>query len=266
MMNKDFKRPYFRTLKEYAGKTSLHGISYIFELNRFDFERIIWMIIVLVAILIGAFLSWNSYKTWQDDPILISISTTGLPVEEIEFPAITICGQGMVQEVVDAALFQQFNRYLSLKDKDFSDLTSEEIIKEGHSFLLDMYPGARMLPNHLVRLMASPNQNVDQIIKADSTFNQHILSDIGCWDEKEKNESKPRRKRQSSINNEKDCPDGNWWYDGYGTCLHVNPNGRKTYSEAQSYCSSLGNGIDLFQVKEGGLGYSTLWDALRNQG
>ena len=123
-----------------------------------------------------------------------------------------------------------------------------------------------MLPNHLIRLMASPNQNVDQIIKADSTFNKHILSDIDCWDEKDINESKPRRKRQSSIKNEKDCPDGNWWYDGYGTCLHFNPNGKKTYDEAQSYCNSLGDGIDMFQVKEEGLGYSTLWDALRNQG
>ena len=145
-------------------------------------------------------------------------------------------------------------------------MNSEEITQEGHSFLLDMYPGARIPPSHLVRLMASPDQNIDQIIKADSTFNSHLLSSLSCWGGKEENGVKPRRKRQSSINDVKDCPDGNWWYDGYGTCLHFNPNGKKTYDEAQSYCNSLGDGIDMFQMKEDGLGYSTLWDALRNQG
>ena len=266
MADNNVKRPYFRTLIEYASLTSLHGISYIFEQNRFLYERILWICAILIAILIGTHLSWDAYRTWQDDPILITVGTTALPVEKIEFPAITICGQGSVQEVVDAALFHQFNRYLLLKNKDFSDLNSEEITQEGHSFLLDMYPGARMLPNHLVRLMASPNQDIDQIIKADSTFNPHSVSSLNCLDEEEEKRSKPRRKRQSSINDAKECPNGNWWYDGYGTCLHFNPNGKKTFNEAQSYCNSLGNGIDLFQVKNEGLGYSILWDALRNHG
>ena len=267
MSDKNTKHPYHRTLKEYASSTSLHGISYIFDGNQLLHERILWVLVVVIAVMIGTHLSWNIFKTWQDDPTLIRIGTTGLPVENIEFPAITICGQGMVQEVVDAALLHQFNRYLSLKNKDFSGLNSEEIVQEGHSFLRDMYPGARMFPNHLVKLMASPNQNIDQAIKADSAFNPNILSNTNCLKKEEKsNVSKPRRKRQSSINTEKDCPAGDWWYDGYGTCLHFNPNGRKTYSEAESYCNSLGSGIGLYQVKNEGLGYSTLWDALRSQG
>ena len=265
MSDKDIKNPYHRSLNEYGASSSLHGISYIFERNQTVHERSFWIFVVIVAVLIGTYLSFNIFRTWQDDPILITIGTTGLPVENIEFPAITICGQGLVQEVVDAALFHQFNRYLSLKNINFDDLSQEEIVQEGHSFLKDMYPGAKALPNHLVRLMASPNQNVDQIIKADSEFNTEVLSDINCLEEKHENSSKSRRKRQTSITTEQDCPEGDWWYDGFGTCLHFNPNGRKTFTEAQEYCNSLGNGIDMFQIKEEGLGYSMLWDSLRNQ-
>ena len=45
------------------------------------------------------FLFKKAYNDWQDNPVLTTVSTTAMPISEIEFPAITICGQGSVSEV-----------------------------------------------------------------------------------------------------------------------------------------------------------------------
>ena len=44
--------------------------------------------------LLDSIVMLQAYETWQDNPVLTSLHTTGLPISEIDFPAITICGQG----------------------------------------------------------------------------------------------------------------------------------------------------------------------------
>jgi hypothetical protein len=43
--------------------------------------------------LFSGYLSYNAYYNWQDDPIITTVSTTALPINNLEYPAITICGQ-----------------------------------------------------------------------------------------------------------------------------------------------------------------------------
>ena len=47
----------------------------------------------------NSLLSKKAYNDWQDNPVLTSVSTTAMPIAEIAFPAITICGQGSIAEV-----------------------------------------------------------------------------------------------------------------------------------------------------------------------
>ncbi len=44
-------------------------------------------------------LDFQAYEDWQETPVLTSVRTTGMPISEIEFPAVTICAQGNIQEV-----------------------------------------------------------------------------------------------------------------------------------------------------------------------
>ena len=46
--------------------------------------------------------STQAYDDWQQDPVLNHLKTTGLPISEIDFPAITICGQGLIDAVTDS--------------------------------------------------------------------------------------------------------------------------------------------------------------------
>ena len=168
---KTIRKPYFRTLKEYSASSTTHGIAYVFEDNRLFIERVLWIIIVIIAICIAAFLSIGAYNNWQDNPVLTSVGTTGYPIENVKFPSITICAQGSAKQVVDAALFMQFNGYLQVKGKKFSEMSPDDLVDWGHKFLVDKYPGAKLPPNQLVSMMSSPNTDADKTIKADAIFN-----------------------------------------------------------------------------------------------
>ena len=55
-------------------------------------------------------------KDWQDSPILTTLTTTAYPVDNIDFPAVTICASGMNEEVFNAAFLQQFFDYLKQRN------------------------------------------------------------------------------------------------------------------------------------------------------
>ena len=103
---------------------------------------------------------FQAYVEWQDNPVLTSVQTTGLPISEIEFPAITICGQGSIYEVItlslcikritdqrnnsqvsDNVLDHQFNRYVRSKGKDPDALTDPEREQLKTEMVEDLYPG-----------------------------------------------------------------------------------------------------------------------------
>ena len=138
----------------------------MFEDDRLFIERVLWVVVIIIAIYIAAFFSIKAYVNWQENPVLTSVGTTGYPIEKVEFPSITICAQGSAKEVVDAALFKQFDDYLKTKDKVFANLTPDEVIQYGQSFLADKYPGAKFPPNQLVGMMSSPNADAEKTLKA----------------------------------------------------------------------------------------------------
>ena len=49
---------------------------------------------------------------WQADPIITVINTTSYPIENIEFPAITICSQGLAKDLMENVMKQQFKSYM----------------------------------------------------------------------------------------------------------------------------------------------------------
>ena len=53
--------------------------------------------------------TWNE---WQDNPTITTINTTAYPIQNIEFPAITICSQGTAKDLLDKVILNQFEAYL----------------------------------------------------------------------------------------------------------------------------------------------------------
>ena len=238
----DKRKPYTKTIYEYASVCSPHGIFYIFEPDRWPLERALW--IVVVCIFTGLAIGWSvsAYKNWQDYPILTSVATTGYPIEKVPFPSITICAQGAANDIVDAALFKQFERYLAKKKLNFTALTTDEQIEQTQSFLASTYPGAKKAPNQLVRMMGSPDVSVEAKLESVAILNPDEFSN-DC-----PSENGARKKRYAEGSNptlfeEGSCPEG---FDKVGipgaeTCIHRSSE-YKTQTEAASYCANQAEG------------------------
>ena len=107
------------TAREYSGASSIHGFAYIIEPSHGPFLRVLWLAVVLGMAAVGVYLSiqvrhfkyylpgstssyllsTKVYEDWLEDPVLTTIKTTTKPISEIDFPSITICGQGTIDEV-----------------------------------------------------------------------------------------------------------------------------------------------------------------------
>ena len=177
---KDKRKPHTKTIYEYASVCTPHGIFYIFESDRWLLERAVW--IVVVCIFTGFAIAWSvsAYDNWKKFPILTSVATTGYPIEKVEFPSITICAQGAANDIVDAALFKQFERYLSAKKLNFTALTTEQQIEETKNFLKDTYPGATKSPNQLVRMIGSPEVSVESKLESVAILNPEEFKSPDC--------------------------------------------------------------------------------------
>ena len=47
---------------------------------------------------------WSAdiYDHWKDQPTVTTINTTAYPIKNVEFPAITICSQGMAKDLINS--------------------------------------------------------------------------------------------------------------------------------------------------------------------
>ena len=234
--SKDKRKPHTKTVYEYASVCTPHGISYVFESDRLLVERLLWVLVV--CIFAGCALRWSilAFDDWQQNPILTSVATTGYPIEKVEFPAITICAQGAANDVVDAALFKQFDRYLIKKNLNFSELSTEDQIMETKNFLNATYPGAKKTPNQLVRMMGSPDVSVESKLESAAILNTEEFK-------KDCSSSNNGRKKRDIIYSEETCPDGfvKAGPVGSGSCIHVGTS-YMTYNEAIAYCESKDDG------------------------
>ena len=110
----------------------------------------------------------QAYTEWQEKPIVATLVTTGKPISDIEFPAITICGQGTNDEVCEnmkklfskcqyvilcLKVFRNVYEYQLSEHakkhpgKAFLSLTDEELKALKSSMIKDNYPGKRNLPD-----------------------------------------------------------------------------------------------------------------------
>ena len=97
-----------KNLEEYASRSSVHGISYVFDKTAFLFDHFIWFLIVFAFGCVAIFMVHQSYTEWQNDQVIMTVKTVAKPVSELEFPAVTICGSGRHMDIVGKILTSNF--------------------------------------------------------------------------------------------------------------------------------------------------------------
>ena len=216
------------TVKQFAKATSIHGCSYIFHKRNSGVERIVWIIIVALALIFTTYQVVTLYQEWQDEPVITTLETVAEPIENIKFPAVTICPQGSRQEIIDAVLFRQLKSYIKQKKGDAETLTIDKMMEHVDEFLTDVYPGANGKPTQLVKLLSSENPKLS--IQNDAILGLNDACDPSINIDAFENLNK-------ELSNDT-CPEGFRMLSSL-YCIHSGKE-RMTYNEAEEYCDHKG--------------------------
>ena len=69
-MTKTFKKSALaQTTEEYASRSSIHGIGYIFDRELNIVDRLLWLLVVLAFLGIAAAISWDFWSQWRDEQV-----------------------------------------------------------------------------------------------------------------------------------------------------------------------------------------------------
>ena len=74
------------------------GIQYL--LKRSHVTRVIWLILVILALIAAAIFASNVFIDWQGERTITSLKTISKPVNELDFPSVTICKDGQHMDAV----------------------------------------------------------------------------------------------------------------------------------------------------------------------
>ena len=240
------------TAKEYCSESSIHGIPYLGNFEHSTFARICWLLFVSIALAATSYQVWKIWSEADANPIITTLATISYPIENIDFPAVTLCPQGSVREIVDAVLFHQFEEWLSneakvegkRKKRDINqdpkkfaesnsrlkyNITMENMSLYLKKFLSDVYPGAQEKPTKLISMMTAPDPE-------EALGNEAILFEKEeCDGTSSQNTINALAKRLGDT-----CPYP-FQKTSDGTCLSLNQI-RTTYDRADHFCKERGGG------------------------
>ena len=166
---------------------------------------------------------------------MTTLETVAEPIENIKFPAVTICPQGSRQEIIDAVLFRQLKEYINRDRRDTETLTVDKMMEYVDEFLKDVYPGANGKPTQLVKLLSSDNPRLtiqnDAILGLEEDCDPSTNNDIF-------------ESLSKALSNDT-CPEGFHMLDKL-YCIRVGNNAMK-YKDAVDYCHQEG-GAELLHI------------------
>ena len=124
-----------KTVEEYSNHSTVHGIGYIFDKQIGYFDRFLWMIVVLTALSMALYNIIDSYLEWQKGRVTTTLKTTTKPITELDFPAVTICADGLHMGLVEEVLYDKFLQWEQTRPENVEKSVEENISE----FMLAMY-------------------------------------------------------------------------------------------------------------------------------
>jgi hypothetical protein len=70
-------------LVAYTEYSTIQGLIYIFFPYQTIFGKVFWTITILLMLALGFYWCYEAYQGWVGQPVLTTITTTGLPVEKV---------------------------------------------------------------------------------------------------------------------------------------------------------------------------------------
>ena len=58
-----------KTTTEYASRSSIHGIGYIFDRELGIFDRVLWLLAVVACLAVAAKITQNFWSQWREEQV-----------------------------------------------------------------------------------------------------------------------------------------------------------------------------------------------------
>ena len=114
-----------KTVEDYTNRSTVHGLGYTLDKNLFRVDRALWILICLVFASLAMHLTYEAYNHWQNNQVLITLKNTAKPVNQIDFPMVTICSSGLHMDLVHDVLEESFKQWYN----DSSEHTQEDMAR-----------------------------------------------------------------------------------------------------------------------------------------
>ena len=121
-VGKNLKQSFGENTQAYCLNTTLHGFAYIVNGKGLP-EKLFWMAIVILGFLFGGMVVNDAFSDWAENPIITTIDTFSYPVQNIQYPTVTVCYGDTVNYDPWAFVRNNYNRY------EFSCQTASECEK-----------------------------------------------------------------------------------------------------------------------------------------
>ncbi len=89
---------------DFFEQSTIHGFQYLTPSNSVV-RRLFWGVLLLVSFTASVSVIQSLMQNWRESPVVTSFDTTSYPIQNIPFPAVTVCPNGL-----DTSAFLQ--RYL----------------------------------------------------------------------------------------------------------------------------------------------------------
>ena len=106
---------YLQTLRDYTSTATVHGLNYIGDKSLPLIDRILWCVVLIILGSCVASFSYQVFKEWRSNKVVTVLRETELPITKLDFPAITICSEGLNMDAVEEAIENDYNEWKRTK-------------------------------------------------------------------------------------------------------------------------------------------------------
>ena len=58
-----------QTTEDFASRTSIHGVAYVFDRSHGLVDRVLWFLVVLGFVALASYFTINSWNQWRDEQV-----------------------------------------------------------------------------------------------------------------------------------------------------------------------------------------------------
>ncbi len=84
-----------KQLLEFCSQTTIHGFAYLTDTTSWIITRLFWSCVIVGFLSTALILVQEAFKDWSENPTVTTIESTSASVEELPFPSVTVCQEGM---------------------------------------------------------------------------------------------------------------------------------------------------------------------------